>query len=341
MTQTKESRIKEYFTAVIVSFSGATLMTFLVCDSCSYNSERFATTALFSSVMWLTMWIGNSELTHFINIYISWVEFPVKRFFVGMISTVVLTVAVAFGHLKLWEWAWAIKFNSYYEFIYTSLIITFLISLFLHGRAFLLQWKQTAVEAERYHKASIAATYESLKNQVNPHFLFNSLNVLTNLVYTDQDKAALFIKKMSDVYRYVLDTRELELVSVSDEMKFAESFIYLQQIRFGENLKVDNQMKEGRGMVVPLSIQMLIENAIKHNEVSTEHPLRIVISLHDGFISVSNNVQAKSGGLETNSGLGLDNIKKRYDFLTQQRVQINHLNGTFEVKIPVLNSNLT
>ena len=193
----QESKSKEYIRVVVISVIGATLMTYFSCSSCITDVKKFMAVSFISSLMWIFMWIGNGELTHMISKWISWVEFPVKRLVIGVISTVVFTVLVAIGLLKSWEYAWDIKFNSYNEFIFISLIITFLISLFMHGREFLLQWRRSAVEAERYQKESMTATYESLKSQVSPHFLFNSLNALTNMVYEDQDKAANYIKQLS------------------------------------------------------------------------------------------------------------------------------------------------
>ena len=192
------------------------------------------------------------------------------------------------------------------------------------------------MEAERYQKESIAARYESLKNQVNPHFLFNSLNVLTNLVYNDQDKAALFIKKMSEVYRYVLDTRNKELVEWSAEIDFTESYIFLQQIRFGANLRINNRVGALAGRVVPLAIQMLIENAVKHNEISSEKPLEITIRNDESFIYVENRIQLRSNPLEVHSGVGLENIKKRYEFLKTEPVQVIRTEEDFIVKIPLI-----
>jgi LytS/YehU family sensor histidine kinase len=282
------------------------------------------------------MWVGNSELTHQVDKIIAWVDFPVKRLVVGLIVTVVFTVSVSIGLLKVWEYAQGIKFKSYYDFISISLTITFLISFFLHGREFLLQWKKTAVEAERYQKESIIAQYESLRSQVNPHFLFNSLNVLTNLVYSDQDKAARFIKKMSEVYRYVLDTRARELVDIKDELVFVESYYYLQQIRFGDNLKINNQLVAAQGRVVPLALQILIENAVKHNEISTEHPLEITMRQERQYIIIENTIRLRSNPLESNSGVGLENIQKRYEFLTSDPVGVIQDNGTFKVQVPLL-----
>ena len=313
-------------------------MTYFTCSSCLQDGTKFLVTAFFSSVMWSIMWIGNSELTHYISKRISWVDFPIKRLIVGVVSTVVFTILVAIGLLKSWEYAWDIKFNSYNEFVVISLVITFLISLFMHGREFLLQWKQSAVNAERYAKESMAATYENLKSQVNPHFLFNSLNALTNLVYEDQDKAANFIKQLSEVYRYVLDTRDREVVPLEEEVKFLNSYIYLQQIRFGDKLSIELSLNGLNTMVAPLALQMLIENAVKHNEVSEENHLHVKIYQEVGFIVVENNLQKKSRLGESSSGLGLENISKRYEFLSKKKVKIEQVNNKFLVKLPVIPS---
>ena len=327
---------EKYWQVIIFSVIGASIMTYFSCSSCSQDLGKFLMTAFFSSVMWSMMWIGNSELTHYISTRISWVDFPVRRLTVGIISTVVFTVLVAIGLLKSWEFAWSIKFSSYNEFIIISLVITFLISFFMHGREFLLQWRQSAVSAERYQKESMAATYESLKSQVNPHFLFNSLNALTNLVYEDQDKAAKFIKQLSEVYRYVLDTRNREVVPLEEELKFLESYAYLQQIRFGNKLSIELSLDGLNSLVAPLALQMLIENAVKHNEVSEENPLHIRLYHQDDCIVVENNLKRKNLMGEPPSGLGLENISKRYEFLSNRKVEVNSHNNKFVVRLPVI-----
>lgn len=286
--------------------------------------------------MWMIMWIGNDRLTHMISLRISWVDYPVKRLLVGVISTVIFTVLVAIGLIKSWEYSWNVKFNSYNEFVIISLMITFLISLFLHGREFLLQWKQSAVEAEKYQKESITAQYNSLKSQVNPHFLFNSLNALTNLVYEDQDKAAKFIKQLSEVYRYVLDTQSKEVVSLKEELEFLDSYIFLQKIRFGDNLKIQVDLMKTKSMVAPLALQLLIENAIKHNIVSSDDPLKIKLTGNGKFIIIENDLQRKTTLGEPSQGIGLENIKNRYKFLSPISVEVSETNGKFIVKLPII-----
>ena len=330
------STLKEYFKIFLISVTGASVMTFLSCSSCSHDLRKFAVTSFFSTLMWMIMWIGNDRLTHLISDRISWVDHPIKRLVVDVISTVIFTILVAIGLLKSWEYSWHVKFDSYEEFIAISLIITFLISLFLHGREFLLRWRQSAVESERYQKESIAAQYNSLKSQVNPHFLFNSLNALTNLVYEDQDKAAKFIKQLSEVYRYVLDTQSKEVVSLEEELEFLESYIFLQKIRFGDNLKIQIELSETNSMVAPLALQLLIENAIKHSIASLGDPLTIKLTEQDKFIVVENDLQRKTTLGEPSPGIGLENIKNRYKFLSPTPVEIIEANGKFMVKLPVI-----
>jgi hypothetical protein len=335
---TERSKInwKEYPKVVAFSVVGAPLLTYISCSSCAHDWNKFITTSAVSAIMWIVMWIGNGELAHYLNQKISWVKKPVERLIVGVITTVVYTVGVAIGLLKLWEWSRGFRFNSYSDFVIVSLVITFLISLFLHGREFLLLWRKAAVDAERYQKESIQANFESLKSQVNPHFLFNSLNVLTSLVYQDADKAARFIKKLSEVYRYVLDTQGQEVVLLKEEMAFVDSYVYLQKIRFGENLNVEISHL-GDGKVIPLSVQLLLENAIKHNEVSSEYPLTIAVRRDNDYLVVVNGLRLKSHPLEETSGLGLSNIQKRYEFLSDKPVVIDKTDASFTVKIPILN----
>jgi LytS/YehU family sensor histidine kinase len=154
-------------------------------------------------------------------------------------------------------------------------------------------------------------------------------------VYEDQDKAVKFIKQLSEVYRYVLDSREKEVVAIQEEAKFLSSYLFLQQIRFGDKLNLDVRLADARGFAAPLVLQMLVENAIKHNVISEDDPLAITIHVVDDVIVVTNNIQPKSVTMEESTGVGLDNIVKRYTFLTDRPVVIEH-DDKFTVKLPLL-----
>lgn len=330
--------LKAYVWSAVIAIGGSTVAIYFMCTSCRSNYNQFLWNIVFSFIAWFTLWTVNHSLNHYLDTKISWIKAPVKRLILGVLFTIFFTVLAIVIILKAWELIWDENFKSYSDIIVNSLIITFFISLFFHGRSFLLEWKRSAVDAERYQKESMTATYESLKSQVNPHFLFNSLNALTNLVYEDQDKAAKFIKQLSEVYRYVLDTRNTEVVTLQEELKFLESYIYLQKIRFGDKLTIDQSLNGINSMVAPLALQMLIENAVKHNEISEENPLLIKVYRENDFIVVENNLQRKTLLGESDLGLGLDNIVKRYQFLSDKKVEVNTTSDHFIVKLPLIQS---
>jgi LytS/YehU family sensor histidine kinase len=175
-----------------------------------------------------------------------------------------------------------------------------------------------------------------LKLQLNPHFLFNSLNTLSSLVHEDADKASEFIRKMSEVYRYVLDNRNRELVTLSEEMEFISAFSYLIGLRFQGMVEfifvVDPEDLHKK--IAPMTLQLLVENAVKHNVASRQKPLTVRIFSGKSYIKVSNNYQPKHD--QKGSGMGLKNISSRYAFLTNKKVVIRNDHDMFEVVIPLI-----
>ena len=185
------------------------------------------------------------------------------------------------------------------------------------------QLKKTQLEAEQLKKISIEAQFEALRNQINPHFLFNCFNVLSTLVYKDADTSAKFIAQLSIVYRYLLFNQEKKIVPLKDELEFLDAYLYLLKIRFGENLVVENRISQDgeKSFMAPAVLQMLIENAIKHNVVSRKYPLHIRLFSENGWIVVSNTLQEKEVK-ELSTQIGLRNIISRYLFLSNQEVKI-------------------
>ncbi|MCC9136578.1 sensor histidine kinase [Pontibacter silvestris] len=297
---------------------------------------------LFSYSIFVLIWKGNtSVLVPFLAKRYPWLENPGKRFVISIMATVLLTVVivvfvnVAFLSYKGYTLQEFIRLN-WLSVLAPPITITFIISLCFHSLHFLQSWRQTAINAEQLEKASIASQYESLKAQVNPHFLFNSLNVLTSLVETDQKQAVKFIRKLSEVYRYVLDSRQKEVVPLLEELHFLNSYIYLQKIRHAEALQVQNDIPlEPNLMIVPLALQMLLENAIKHNIALEEEPLRVHLYLDDDYLVVQNNLQEKRIR-EESTGVGLPNIQSRYTYLTSKKMQIQATAQDFVVKLPLL-----
>jgi sensor histidine kinase YesM len=330
---------KKIGSVLLISLIGGTLLTYFSCPNCIHSFLRFCIISLVSSITWFFIWLGNSMLGGFINKKYSWTEEPIKRFIIGSVTTIVYTLLMVVILLELFAIIFHFDYGDQYKYsIYSSIVITILISLFLHSRSFLISWRKAIIDGERLQKESIVARYESLKSQVNPHFLFNSLNALTNLVYEDPDKAVKFIKQLSEVYRYVLDTRDREVVAVEEELSFLDSYLFLQKIRFGDNLQSQINVSSAKAHIAPLALQMLIENAIKHNIVSSDDPLMVNIFERDDYIFVENNLQKKSTLGEPSSGMGLENICKRYEFLSDRKVEIVKSEDKFSVKLPLIHN---
>ena len=336
MTYLKTINWKKETRNTILIFLFGSLTTLFWCD-CWDNiwSERYS--MFFSGLMWVLLWQGNGHLSDFISYKISWLENPSKRFIWGIVGVLVYSPAAVYFLYLLGLFLFNTRIYDIGDIALAAVGITFVISFFLNAAEFLKNWKKAALDAEKLKKEQMATKYESLKNQVNPHFLFNSLNALTNLVYEDQDRAADFIRQLSKVYRYVLDTRSQELVPLETELKFVESYLVLQHARFDDKLKVNIDIKgHEKDMVPPIALQMLMENAVKHNVVSQDDPLVIDVAIQDDYLVVQNNLQKKNIPAEESSGMGLANIKARYEFLTDKPVEITEGPENYIVKLPLL-----
>jgi sensor histidine kinase YesM len=311
------------------------LMTWLglSCPNCREDSRYLWIMASFTSALWILLWKGNEYLGTFISMKISWIRLPVQRFLVGTAATILYSFLVMYLLTALYERTFRLEIG---DGVLISVFITLGISLFMHGREFLLNWRKAAIQAEQYQQESFRAKYESLKNQVSPHFLFNSLNALSNLVYEDEDKAARFIHELSEVYRYVNETQDRETVPLQEEIGFLKSYLYLQQIRFGEKLRLNLLLDESNGHVPPLALQMLIENAIKHNIISEDDPLTITLRREENYIFVENNLQKKTSLGEDSAGLGLENIRRRYEMLGNESMTVEEGERIFRVRLPLL-----
>ena len=180
--------------------------------------------------------------------------------------------------------------------------------------------------------------YEHLKSQVNPHFLFNSLNTLVSLIEDDQDAAVVYTVHLSDLYRNMLSYKDQDLIWLAEEYEIIKNYMYIQKSRFGEALQLHAEIPEHlmtTKKIVPLALQLLVENAIKHNIVSLSRPLTISIVADEHTITIKNPVQLKMSK-EKGAGLGLINIKKRYALLTSRSLKFGHEGNEYIVKLPLL-----
>jgi hypothetical protein len=224
-------------------------------------------------------------------------------------------------------------FGLFYTYLYGMLVAGFY-ELLIYMEA----WQKVNQEAEQLRKANLVSQLDSLKNQVKPHFLFNSLNTLTALVEKDAAQAVKFIAELSKVYRYLLQSNEKELISLASELQFTQAYFFLLETRFGRGISmtVTNVEQFENYLIPPLTLQMLLENAVKHNQVSVSKPLAVCITVADGqWLTVTNNVQKKRASVPTN-GLGLTNIAAKYKLLNQPDVEILCDDRYFTVKVPLI-----
>lgn len=213
-----------------------------------------------------------------------------------------------------------------------ALVSTLYESVFLYHR-----WKETILEAEKLKRENIESQLEGLKSQVNPHFLFNSLNTLAYIIPEDSRKAVKFVQKLSKVYRYILEIQDIQLIALEEELHFLNAYNFLLKERFGDNLHISVNVPENcyRLQILPLSLQILFENAIKHNIISKESPLHVDLWVDSKSICVRNNLQRKPQVISSTQ-IGLQNIKNRYAYFTKEQVSIQETPDSFLVCLPLV-----
>ncbi|MFO7370324.1 MAG: histidine kinase [Bacteroidales bacterium] len=219
----------------------------------------------------------------------------------------------------------------------TSVLFAFLINIIYESFYLYIKLSEKAIETERYKKESIEAQYQNLTSRLNPHFLFNSLNTLTTIVEEDPPKAVGFIRELSTVYRYVLNSQKVTWVQLDAEMKFTQSYVMLLKMRFEEDfqIRIDICEKYLQYHILSMTVQLLIENAVKHNEISNGHPLEVRIYCNDERLIVTNSKQ-KRNIMPSTTKVGLHNISERYKFLVNKEVVIEDREDSFTVQVPLI-----
>lgn len=289
----------------------------------------------------LTFWIGNATLGWYTGSRLNWRRNPQRANMITMLSFIlfgiVASVMVPFLYFGV--------YHKYYDHLLRTVVINGFINLAvdvtfmsIYYSRYLAHFYARSLQSEQELKReNLIAKYEALKNQVNPHFLFNSLNTLTGVVEQNPEKAVGFIKKLSDIYRYVIEQQDKELVTSEEEMKFVNNYYDLAQIRHGKALSLTVQLREKVFFVAPLGLQMLVENAIKHNVISDDRPLHIEIGFMDDYVYVKNNLQKKNI-IKRDNMTGLENLRNRYQFISDRPVEIVESGTEFMVKLPLIES---
>jgi sensor histidine kinase YesM len=224
-----------------------------------------------------------------------------------------------------------------FENILIALIVNIIATTVMESNDIFQQWKASLVEAERMQKESLRTQYEALKAQVNPHFLFNSLNTLSSLVHADPYLAEEFIDEFARFYRYILEIRDKNLVSLKEEMEMMDTYVYLQKIRFGQALKLENHIGPAYAghLIPPLTLQILAENAIKHNALSEEAPLRIELRVENGFLVIRNSLRQRQEAVRS-TGMGLYNLKEKYRILSEAQPHFGLQDQQYVASVPLI-----
>lgn len=336
---------KRFFEIVYASIAiaiGITLINFLFgnySDDWVDNLTNFGINLMFS----FTLTLVNNWFFHFMERFYTWENDGVKRLIIGALGSVILTMITLFLLLLVTmvviygQPFQAFLDNQEWDWYLFGLIITLVITVIFHAVYFYKELQARKVSEQKVIARSAEAQFDALKNQLDPHFLFNSLNVLVSLIEENPKAATKFTTSLSKVYRYVLEQRNKETVAVDEELNFARTYVHLLKMRFEDSLEIEipERSKDPEAMVVPLSLQLLLENAVKHNTVSDSRPLRIKIFEAGGNLVVENNLQPKAV-VKKGSGVGLQNIASRYGLLTDRKMAIEKTVQQYKVQVPIL-----
>lgn len=311
-----------------------------------FNTEFFREIGYYC-LYGVTLTILNGVFFDYLNHEIAWNKYKKFRIIIGVLGSIILTIIGIF-FLRFFIKVF-LENNSLADFIQgeniknylISTLITMVVSLFFHTLYFYKKSQENKVKEQKIIAGTASAKFESLKNQIDPHFLFNSLNVLSSLIEENPDNAQRFTSSLSKVYRYVLEQKDKELVSVEEELSFAKTYMNLLKMRFENSVFYEvAETSNLEAKVVPLSLQLLLENTVKHNIASESKPLHIRIYEKGDYLVIENDYQKKEV-LQDRKGVGLQNIVDRYSIITNRKVRVEQTEKHFRVEIPMLTKQIS
>ncbi len=310
-----------------------------------YNGEAvspwasFASATLISVLTTVVISLSVVQVMIWLQKNYPWKKGVLKRLFLEvtlttLVATALITLLTLLTHLFRPEPDLQAAILRY---MMVGVGLNFFLVALTEGVFFFRSWRESTVQTERYKNESIRAQLESLKKQVNPHFLFNSLNTLSSMIDVDQEQSKAFVDNLSEVYRYLLQHETEEIVSLSAEMDFIQAYTHLLKQRHGDRIRFHFTVpnKELSKGLPPMTLQLLVENAVKHNVASHQKPLQIEIYTKDQLLCVRNNLQSRSSS-PPSTGIGLKNIRERYRFLVDRQVEILQSQSHFEVRVPLI-----
>ncbi len=314
----------------------------IITGSALHFDKQLGIYFLFTALYTMSLYIANSAVFIYLDKLFA-DRFSQKRLIIGFLGSFFSSLIVVF-FIHMFE---VVIFESQtLEYFLENenarnyivpVVITFFVTLSLYAFHFYKAYQDNKVKEQKIIAGTASAKYESLKNQIDPHFLFNSLNVLSSLIEENPENAQRFTTSLSKVYRYVLEQKDKDLVSVEEELSFAKTYMNLLKMRFENSLtyEIPTEQLNPEAKVVPLSLQLLLENTVKHNVVSEQKPLHIKIYIENGFLVIENNLQKKEV-LQDRKGVGLQNIVDRYAIISKKKMIVEQLETNFKVKLPIL-----
>ena len=322
----------------IIGIPGFTILLFLFESS---DPRYYALELGWSLCISMLLWFGNGCLIRYLDKQIPWRAPAGSRLFIQLGLSTILTAWVTYFALQgLYAWVYDAHFSNliFRRGLFLFLILSWLYNAIYTGHHFFMQWRNSIIETEELKRQNLISQYESLKAQINPHFLFNSINTIIGLIDEDPQVAKEQGHYFAKVYRYILDKGNQETISLDEEVAIIRIQQKLIEARFGSRIQIKINVNPNlvNRKIPPLALQMLVDNAIKHNVATEKNPLTIHIETNDeGYLRVSNNLQRKNNNSSTH--LGMNNLIKRYELLTKKPVIIYN-EGRYEVRIPLLDN---
>lgn len=285
--------------------------------------------------------IGNGFISMLFDKKLPWLKFGKRRLFSHLTFGILYSLIIINLAYLLFKWALTNEPPTTSQMVVTNAygLVLFIPAFSVYfSMYFLRHWQKSVLETEKFKKETLKFELDNLKSHLDPHFLFNNLNILSSLIDTSKEESKRFLDKFADVYRSLLKTKDEDLIAIEDELEFINAYIYLLKTRFEDNIVFNiNIDKSARyKMIPPLTIQLMVENAIKHNIASEKKPLKIEIEAKNESLTVCNNLNERPKDPGQPEGSGIKNIKRRYSYFTEDKVIIKKSSDKFCITVPIL-----
>lgn len=310
-------------------------------NSSSFSHWQIKLSFLYTIAIAFIIWQGNRYLLFSLQSYFDWLNKPVKKIIALLLAVSFFTIPVSYLMLIAWYHIFTNETVNWNVIFSATLIIMICVIFITHvyETVFLVKKAESdKLKNEQLERSKVQAELEALKNQIDPHFIFNSLNTLSYLIEQDAVKAKLFNNSLADVYRYILQNKTRDLVLLREEMSFMNDYFSLLKIRFEEAVQLKNTVDKAMldaFLIPPISLQVLMENVIKHNDFSDLSPLVMSLTFNNNMLMMKNEIKKKTLR-KPSSQTGLQNLNERYKLITNQSIQVASDEHTFEVWLPVL-----